>query len=225
MKKIIIAIDGPAASGKSTTAKLLARKIGYVHLDTGAMYRACALAAKRHQTNIDDPSQIMKIMSDIKIDIQYSNNGNLIFLDGEDVSEEIREPDISRLASAISAKRHVREKMVELQRELGKSGGVIVDGRDIGTVVFPNAELKFFMIAPLEIRAQRRYQELLANNKKANFQEVLRELKERDLADSSRVLAPLVPAKDAIQIDTGDLSIDEQVDLLYGYYQNLMVGS
>ncbi len=225
MRKIIIAIDGPAASGKSTTAKLLARRIGYVYLDTGAMYRACALAAKRRQANIDDPFQILEIMSTIKIEIEYSDGGNLVYLDNEDVTGEIREPDLSLLASAISAKRPVREKMVDMQRELGKDGGVILDGRDIGTVVFPDAELKFFMVAPVEIRAQRRYQELLGKSIQVDYEEVLQELKERDMADSSRALAPLIPAEDAIQIDTGELSIDEQVELLYKHLQKLMVAS
>jgi len=225
MRKIIIAIDGPAASGKSTTAKLLARRIGYVYLDTGAMYRACALAAKRRQANIDDPFQILEIMSTIKIEIEYSDGGNLVYLDNEDVTGEIREPDLSLLASAISAKRPVREKMVDMQRELGKDGGVILDGRDIGTVVFPDAELKFFMVAPVEIRAQRRYQELLGKSIQVDYEEVLQELKERDMADSSRALAPLIPAEDAIQIDTGELSIDEQVELLHEHFQKLMVAS
>ncbi len=219
MRKIIIAIDGPAASGKSTAAKLLAKRIGYVYLDTGAMYRACALAAKRINANIDNPQTLVDLMDQISIRIEYSEDGNRTILCEEDVSLAIREPDISRLASAISAKKEVREKMVQLQRELGKDGGVILDGRDIGTVVFPRAELKFFLFAPVEERAKRRFLELQGKGINADYKEVLRELNERDKADSTRALAPLIPAEDAIKVDTGPLSIQGQVDLLYDYFQ------
>lgn len=224
MRKIIIAIDGPAASGKSTAAKLLAKKLGYLYIDTGAMYRACALAALRQNVDIKNDNELIKLMNSIKVEIQQSNSGNIIILNGEDVSQEIREPDISRRASAISAKRVVREKMVELQRTIGEKGGVILDGRDIGTIVFPHAELKFFMVAPIEIRAQRRYLELKAKGLNPNFEIVLEELQDRDLADSSRALAPLIPASDAISIDNGSLSIEEQVGVLYSYYQKQMEG-
>ncbi|MDI3503417.1 MAG: hypothetical protein PWP64_353 [Candidatus Cloacimonadota bacterium] len=218
MKRIIIAIDGPAASGKSTSAKLLARKLGYVYLDTGAMYRACALAAQQQQININDIQALSRLMENIRIHIQFSDHGNTIWLNDDDVSEAIREPDISRLASAISAHRVVRTKMVKLQRELGREGGVILDGRDIGTVVFPQAELKFFMIAPLKIRAQRRYLELKEKGLNPVFEDILQDLVNRDKADASRALAPLIPAEDAIEIDTGELTIAEQVEKLYRIY-------
>lgn len=218
MKRIIIAIDGPAASGKSTSAKLLARKLGYVYLDTGAMYRACALAAQQQQININDIQALSRLMENIRIHIQFSDHGNTIWLNDDDVSEAIREPDISRLASAISAHRVVRTKMVKLQRELGREGGVILDGRDIGTVVFPHAELKFFMIAPLKIRAQRRYLELKEKGLNPVFEDILQDLVNRDKADASRALAPLIPAEDAIEIDTGELTIAEQVEKLYRIY-------
>lgn len=218
MRRIIIAIDGPAASGKSTTAKLLARRLGYVYLDTGAMYRACALAARQQRIDLNDNHSLSMLMDKIRISIQYSEDGNTIWLNNEDVSEAIREPEISRLASAISAHRVVRTKMVELQRELGKEGGVILDGRDIGTVVFPQAELKFFMIAPLEIRAQRRFLELKEKGLNPLFEDILQDLEKRDKADASRALAPLIPAQDAIEIDTGQLSISEQVEKLQRIY-------
>lgn len=224
MKRIIIAIDGPAASGKSTTAKLLARKLRYMYLDTGAMYRACALAAKRQNIDIDDNEALKGLMDSIQIKIQYSELANITLLDSEDVSLAIREPEISLLASAISAKAVVRTKMVELQREMGKAGGVILDGRDIGTVVFPQAELKFFLIAPVQTRAQRRFLELQEKGQSPVFEEVLRELEERDMADSSRALAPLIPASDAIEIDTGQLSIEGQVTELYRHYQQRIAG-
>ncbi len=222
MRQIIIAIDGPAASGKSTAAKLLARKLGYVYLDTGAMYRACALAAKQSDIDLEDTDAIATLMNSIQVVIQYDENGNRTYLNHQDVSQAIREPDISRLASAISAKRAVREKMVGLQRKLGEKGGVILDGRDIGTVVFPDAELKFFIIAPVEIRAERRYLELKENGLKPDYKTVLQELEERDKADSSRSLAPLIPAEDSIRIDTGSLTIEGQVNLLYEHYLQRM---
>lgn len=224
MKRIIIAIDGPAASGKSTAAQLLAAKLGYVYIDTGAMYRACALVAKRQKLDIEDNSALEMMMNSIRVDIQYQAEGNITLLNGEDVSLAIREPDISKLASAISAKAIVREKMVELQRRLGQDGGVILDGRDIGTVVFPNAELKFFMVAPVETRAQRRFLELQGKGLNPVYSEVLIELVARDKADSSRALAPLIPAEDAISIDTGALNIEQQVKVLHGYYLNRMEG-
>ena len=222
MKRIIIAIDGPAASGKSTTAKLLARKLGYLYLDTGAMYRACALAAKRRNINIDDEHALKDMIESIDVLIKNSEQGNITLLDSEDVSIAIREPDISLLASAISAKAIVRTKMVELQREMGKMGGVILDGRDIGTVVFPEAELKFFIVAPVQIRAERRFLELQKKGLSPAFEEVLQELQKRDKADSSRALAPLIPAHDAIEIDTGQLTIEGQVEELYRHYQKRM---
>ncbi|MCB5262169.1 MAG: (d)CMP kinase [Candidatus Cloacimonetes bacterium] len=222
MKRIIIAIDGPAASGKSTAAKHLARKLRYLYLDTGAMYRACALAAKRSEIDIDDEDALKVLMENIQVTIQYSEQGNITLLDSQDVSVAIREPEISLLASAISAKAVVRTKMVELQREMSKMGGVILDGRDIGTVVFPQAELKFFMIAPVETRAKRRFLELQDKGLNPIYEDVLHEMKERDKADSSRALAPLVPASDAIQIDNGQLSIEAQVAELYRHYQKRM---
>jgi len=160
MKRLIIAIDGPAASGKSTTAKLLAQKLGYVYLDTGAMYRVCALAALEANIEHHDNDKIDKMLQTIDIRIDYSPEGNKVLLNDKDVTKRIREEDISRLASDISTLGPVRVKMVDLQRKMGEQGGVIMDGRDIGTVVFPDADLKFFMIATAEERARRRCEEL-----------------------------------------------------------------
>jgi CMP/dCMP kinase len=224
MKRIIIAIDGPAASGKSTAAKLLAQKLGYVYLDTGAMYRACALAAKRAGIDISDQTALAELLAKIEIKISFAPKGNVVILNGEDVSSAIREPDISRMASAISAQRLVREKMVDLQREMGRHGGVVLDGRDIGTVVFPDAGLKFFLVAPPEVRARRRYLELLQKGLKPLYIDVLNEMKERDEADSSRELAPLVPAADAIHIDSKDYGIEELTELLYRHFRKITEG-
>lgn len=217
MKRLIIAIDGPAASGKSTTAKLLAQKLGYVYLDTGAMYRACALAALEAKIEHCDSDKIDKMLQTIDIRINYSPEGNKVLLNHKDVTKRIREEDISRLASDISTLGPVRVKMVDLQRKQGEQGGVIMDGRDIGTVVFPNADLKFFMIATAEERAHRRCDELKEKGKPASFETVLTEMIERDKQDSTRALAPLKPAEDAIEIDTTGMSITKQVEVLYDY--------
>jgi CMP/dCMP kinase len=217
MKRFIIAIDGPAASGKSTTAKLLAKKLGYIYLDSGAMYRACALAALEAGIEHNDSALLNLMLQNIDIRIEYSPDGNKVLLQDIDVTKRIREEDISRLSSDISTLKPVREKMVALQRKMGEQGGVIMDGRDIGTVVFPHADLKFFMIASAEERAKRRCDELKEKGKPACYETVLREMIERDKQDSTRALAPLKPAEDAIEIDTTSLSIDQQVEVLYGY--------
>lgn len=216
MKKgLIIAIDGPAASGKSTTAQLLAEKLGYVYIDTGAMYRACALKAKKMGIDINDEESIRELLDDIDIRIENHNSKNRIYLDGEDVSEDIRADDISALASAISAIPAVRYKMVELQRKMGEKGGVILDGRDIGTFVFPTAEVKFFLTASPEVRAKRRWLELKQKGVNKDFSEVLADLVKRDNNDSQRALAPLKKAEDAIEIDTSNMTIEEQTETLY----------
>jgi len=215
MKKVIIAIDGPSASGKSTTAKLLAQKLGYVYLDTGAMYRACGLQAVREGIKADDEKAITAMMDRIKLEISYTASGNVVSLNGENVSEQIRTPEMSSMASAVSAIGSVRKKMVELQRKLGAEGGVVLDGRDIGTVVFPEAACKFFLVASIRERAKRRYLELQAKGIAATLDDVAADLEARDKADSSRSLAPLKPAQDAILIDTSDLSIEQQVNELY----------
>ena len=223
MKKgFIIAIDGPAASGKSTTAQLLAEKLGYVYIDTGAMYRACALKAKKMGIDINDEESIRELLDDIDIRIENHNSKNRIFLDGEDVSEDIRADDISALASAISAIPAVRYKMVELQRKMGEKGGVILDGRDIGTFVFPSAEVKFFLTASPEVRAKRRWLELKQKGINKDFSEVLADLVKRDNNDSQRALAPLKKADDAIEVDTSNMTIEEQTDYLYQIIRSRM---
>ena len=214
-KGLIIAIDGPAASGKSTTAQLLAKKLGYLYIDTGAMYRACALKAKKLGIDINDEESIRNLLDFIDIQIENDNSKNRILLDGEDVSEDIRADDISSLASAISAIPAVRYKMVELQRKMGEKGSVILDGRDIGTFVFPDAEVKFFLTASPEIRAKRRWLELQQKGIDKNFSEVLADMVKRDNNDSQRALAPLKKAEDAIEIDTSNMTIEEQTETLY----------
>lgn len=214
-KKFIIAIDGPAASGKSTTAQLLASRLGYVYLDTGAMYRACALKAMRYAISLDDLPAVENMLRDLNLRVEIGAGKNRIILDGEDVSELIRGHEISALASAISALPMVRYRMVELQREIAKDGGYILDGRDIGTFVFPNADIKFYLEAAVEERAKRRLAELVAKGVTPDYATVLNDLIARDRNDQSRSLAPLCKASDAIVIDTTELSIDQQVDALY----------
>lgn len=215
MERIIIAIDGPAASGKSTTAKLLAKKLDYIYLDTGAMYRACALQAMRQGIALEDRAAISAMMDTLEIKIEQGTEGNLIYLSGEDISAAIRTPEVSNMASAISAIPEVRIKMVELQRRLGEAGGVILDGRDIGTVVFPNAQCKFFLVADIKARAMRRFLELQAKGMEVSLEQITMDLEARDKADSSRAMAPLKPAPDAILVDTGKLSIKGQVNKLW----------
>jgi cytidylate kinase len=220
--KYVIAIDGPGASGKSSTAKRLAEKLEYIYIDTGAMYRACGLAALENKIELSDLAALESMLEKIEIKIIYSNSGNKILLNSEDVSEKIREAEISKISSEIAVIGIVRDKMVELQRQMGAAGGVIMDGRDIGTVVFPQADFKFFMVADVCERAHRRWQELVERGRDVTFQAVKEELIWRDNNDSSRLISPLKKAEDAIEIDTTKMSIEQQVDFLYDYIINHM---
>jgi cytidylate kinase len=223
-KKLIIAIDGPAASGKSTTARLLAGKLDYVYLDTGAMYRACALQFLRNGVALSDLPAVEKVLAGIEIKIELSAGENRILLNGEDVTSLIRSTEISALASAVSALPPVRHKMVELQRIIAGKGGFVLDGRDIGTYVFPDADIKFFLVAEADERARRRLKELSARGVSTDFDTVLRDLLERDKNDQGRALAPLVAAQDAIRIDTTNLSIEQQVEVLFGHIKGMLSG-
>ncbi len=214
MKKFVIAIDGPAASGKSTTARKLAQKLEYIYIDTGAMYRACGLMSLKENIPLDDLDALTEMLSRIKIEIRYSPDGNMILLNDEDVSKRIREADITKLSSEIAVIGIVREKMVELQRIMGQKGGVIMDGRDIGTVVFPDADYKFFMIADVKTRALRRWKEAKEKGEELDLAEVEKELIWRDKNDSTRKISPLKKADDAIEIDTSGMSIEEQTALI-----------
>ncbi len=223
-KRLIIAIDGPAASGKSTTAQRLAQKLGYVYLDTGAMYRACALQAQRLGIELNDAAAVASLLENLDIRVELSGMQNVILLDGQDVSQAIRSNDISRLASDISALPAVRYKMAELQRRMGARGGVILDGRDIGTFVFPDADIKFFLTATPELRARRRWLELQKKGIISSLPEVLDELLQRDSNDSGRTLAPLARATDAIEVDTSNMTVEEQVETLYAFIRAKVEG-
>ncbi|MDP8204657.1 MAG: (d)CMP kinase [Candidatus Tenebribacter mawsonii] len=214
-KKYVIAIDGPAASGKSTTAKQLAKKLKYIYIDTGAMYRASGLCTIFQNVSLDDEIALKKMLDEINIKIEYAEEGNHIYLNGEDVSERIREADITKLSSQIAVIGIVRDKMVELQRKMGENGGVIMDGRDIGTVVFPKADFKFFMIADVKTRALRRWKEAKEKGENISLDEIETELIWRDKNDSTRDISPLIQAEDAIPIDNSGMTIDEQVKKMY----------
>lgn len=214
MKKYIIAIDGPGASGKSTTAKILAKKMAYIYIDTGAMYRACALSTLTENINLKDNEKLAKMLEKIKVEIEYSQNGNQLFLNDINVTKRVREADITKLASEIATIGIVRTKMVDLQRKIGENGGVIMDGRDIGTVVFPNADFKFFMVADVKTRAMRRWKEAKKKGEILNLDEVEKELIWRDNNDSKREISPLKRATDAIPIDNSNLTIEEQVQFI-----------
>ena len=207
-----IAIDGPAGAGKSTIAARLARKLGYVNLESGAMYRALALKAIRNDISFDDEPTLLALAQHAKIRLEPTREGNRVFLDGMDVSQRIREQDVTNAASRVSIHPSVRQWMVERQRELGAGGGVIMEGRDIGTKVFPHAEVKVFLDAHPEVRQQRRVLQRVEKGVQVEPQRIAAELQERDLRDRTRAASPLVPADDAVIIDSSQLSIDQVVD-------------
>lgn len=206
-RKLIIAIDGPAGAGKSTIASRLARKLGYVNLESGAMYRALALRAIEWDASFDDENALLKLAQDARITLERSIGGNRVMVNGKDVSERIRERDVSEGASRVSVHPKVREWMVARQREMGVGGGVVMEGRDIGTKVFPDADLKIFLDADPVIREQRRLDQQKV--KGASAQAMAAELRERDLRDRTRAASPLVAADDAIVLDSSNMSEDE----------------
>lgn len=209
--KLVIAIDGPAASGKSTTARLVAENLGYVHVDTGAMYRAVTLKALRAGISPADREGIERILPATHVAFRREGTRTRVLLDGNDVSAEIRSPEVTRAVSMVSRHRAVREAMVREQRKMGSEGGIVLEGRDIGTVVFPDADLKFFLVAAIEARARRRAEELKGRGTAPDLGGLIEEIRERDTLDSTRAESPLRKAEDAIEIDTSDLTIEEQV--------------
>ncbi len=212
--KINIAIDGPGAAGKSTIAKCLAKKLNYVHLDTGAMYRSTAYKALQNHISLEDEEAVCKMLENTKI--QLATDGS-IFLDGEDVSDKIRTNEMSLAASLVSKLANVRRMLVERQQEMAKEKGFIMDGRDIGTVVLTDAEVKIYMTASPMARAKRRYDQNIAKNiPTGSIEEIAKEIAERDLQDMTRENSPLKKADDAIEIDTSDMSIEEVTERIYG---------
>ncbi len=222
-RKPVIAIDGPAGSGKSTIAARLARKLGYVNLESGAMYRALALKAMEQQVAMDDGEALRQLAQSTAIQLEPRGEGNQVLLDGRDVSQRIREADVTAAASRVSVHPPVRQLMVARQRELGKDGGVVMEGRDIGTAVFPNADVKIFLDADPTVRAERR---VLQNGPGSaeEAQRVLAEIAARDERDRSRPVSPLVAAQDAVHVDTTHKSIDDVVDEVEGIVKKVVSG-
>ena len=215
MKKITIAIDGFSSTGKSTLAKQLAKALGYIYVDSGAMYRAVTLYAIQQgliDSNSFKSEQLIARLNDIKIEFKFNKALGFaeVFLNGKNVEKEIRAMEVSQFVSQVSAITEIRQLLVKQQKAFGKDKGVVMDGRDIGTVVFPDAELKLFMTASAEIRAKRRYEELIKKGENVNFDEVLENVKSRDYMDSTRSDSPLVKAKDAIEIDNSELTLEQQ---------------
>ena len=215
MKKLIIAIDGPSGVGKSTLSKILSHELGYLNLDTGAMYRTVALAASRKGIASSDYAALRRLCDEIVIGFARKDGTEHVFLNGEDVSSAIRTPEISLLTAAVAACPGVREAMVARQRELGAGGGVVLEGRDIGTVVFPHADVKFFLKASAEVRGQRRFLELRAKGVDVDLARTIAEVEARDAADSSRTTSPLRKAEDALVIDTTELDIPQVLERMF----------
>lgn len=225
MQKIIIAVDGFSGCGKSTTAKSVASALGYSYIDSGAMYRAVTLYFDQNYINLTDTKKILKALDNIHITFEFNSKigGSETFLNGLNVEEEIRTMYISERVSAVSAIPEVRHAMVQLQQKLGKKGGIVMDGRDIGTTVFPKAELKIFVVADMMIRAKRRQDELADKGDLVTLDDVIKNLSERDRIDSTRAESPLRRADDAKDLDTSYLTIDEQVDIVMHLATSKMV--
>lgn len=208
---MVVTIDGPAGSGKSTTAKHVAEKLGFIHINTGAMYRAIALKCIQKNVNIEDTSQLTHLLT--HTELEFSEEGELIlFMDGVDISAEITSVQVTDFVSQVSAISEVREKLVQYQREMAEGLNVVLEGRDIGTVVFPNADHKYFLIADIHERAMRRKKDMEAKGEVVSLEELTAEMLERDRKDSTRKHSPLKKAEDAVEIDTTGISVEEQVN-------------
>ena len=210
MKKLVIAIDGPAGAGKSTVAKLAAEKLGCTYIDTGAMYRAVAWKTLQQREPVTD-ALILRVVKDIDVKLSYADGKTRVLVDGRDVSGEIRTPEVSRIVSQVAALGPVREKMVDLQREMARAGGVLMDGRDIASHVLPDADVKIFLTASIEERARRRYKEMKEKGYDVTLESLQKDIAARDKADSEREISPLVRVPEAVLLDTTGLSIPEVV--------------
>lgn len=209
---IKIAIDGPSGAGKSTVAKALAARMGIVYVDTGALYRTVGYAAVSAGISTKDAAAIEALLPSIKVDVRYENGTQCVYLNGENLGNKIRHPEISMAASDVSAIPAVRAFLLDTQRDIAKRNSVVMDGRDIGTVILPDAEVKIFMVASPEARAERRTRELAEKGIAANYEDVLREMKERDAQDSGRAIAPAIPAPDAVHLDNSGMTIEQSVE-------------
>jgi cytidylate kinase len=216
MKKLLITIDGPAGAGKTTVSRAIADRLGYRYIDTGALYRAVAYEVQRQEIDPHNDAQLENLCRRLQLSFVQKKKGLRLYSDGKDISDHIRTPDISMLASAVSAKSIVRDYLLNVQRDIGKNKAAVFEGRDMGTVVFPDADVKFFLEASSKIRALRRFQELESKSGQS-LQEVEHDMKRRDKNDRTRSLAPLEPADDAIRIDSTDLSVVKVVDLMLSH--------
>uniref|UniRef100_A0A832G1J0 Cytidylate kinase n=1 Tax=Ignavibacterium album TaxID=591197 RepID=A0A832G1J0_9BACT len=210
-EKLIIAIDGPAGSGKSTTAKLLAKKLGYLYIDTGAMYRAVTLYAIKNNL-LDDEKKIIDLANLLNIELKFEDGQTKVSVNGKDVTEEIRSLEVNQNVSPVSKIEGVRKILVQKQKEMGKNGGVVMEGRDITTVVFPNADVKIYLTATIDERARRRALEFAQKGQQVDIEQVKQNILDRDRIDSSRDVSPLTKSPDAVEIDTSNLSIEQQVE-------------
>ncbi len=211
---INVAIDGPAGAGKSSVAKAAAKKLGFIYVDTGALYRSIGVNAMKHAVPTDDHTGVIALLPETQLELRYIDGSQRVILNGEDVSEEIRLPEASMAASNVSAMPEVRTFLLDLQRDMAKKNNVIMDGRDIGTVILPDAQYKFFLTASPEVRADRRYKELKEKGIDVDYQELLQEIIQRDYNDSHRATAPLKQADDAILIDSSNMTIEESIDAI-----------
>jgi cytidylate kinase len=216
---VIIAIDGPAGSGKSTTSKLVANRLGISHLDTGSMYRAITVHFIKNSYSLDS-IDVSSVMDSIELEISDSSDKESVFLNGEDVTGRLRSNEVSKLVSDISSAKEVRAKMVEIQRRISSNKSIVIDGRDIGTVVFPDAEFKFFITASIDSRAKRRFDELQESDSNVTLEQIEEEIKSRDHFDTTRENSPLKKAEDAITIDTTHLDVSEQVNMILEIINN-----
>lgn len=220
---IAIAIDGPAGAGKSTIAKLAAKELSFIYVDTGALYRAIGLCAYRNKIGSKDTPQILKMLETIKVELAFNDKGEqVVLLNGEDVSSLIRTPEISMYASDVSAIPQVRDFLLDLQRNMAKTNNIIMDGRDIGTVVLPDAKVKIFLTASAQVRAKRRYDELIEKGIDVKYEDVLKDVETRDYNDSHRETAPLKPADDSVIVDTSELNLEQSVEKLISIMKECM---
>ena len=209
-----VAIDGPAGAGKSTIAKRVAKERDFIYIDTGAMFRAMAIHFLRCGIAADDHEKISNAVKDVSVTISYANGEQQVFLNGENVTGQLRTEEVGNMASASSVVGDVRKKLLELQRNLAASANVVMDGRDIGTVVLPNADVKVYLTASVEVRAQRRYKELIEKGQTADLEKIKKDIEERDYRDMNREIAPLRQAEDAVLVDSSDMTIDESVQAI-----------
>lgn len=222
---IVVAIDGPAGAGKSTVARLVAERLSYLYIDTGAMYRAVAYRIMKDGVPVSDPAKVTRAAKKLDIRLKDTENGQRVYIDGEDVTEAIRSVEVTRLSSPVSAVPGVRKRLVDLQRNMAEDeAGVVMEGRDIGTVVFPDAKVKIYLTASVEERARRRTLEMTRKGMQADVKQVETEIRERDLRDSTRSTAPLAQASDAVMVNTDGISIEQVVDKIAAIH-DLRVGN